>query len=102
MPPLNCNEFEWQALVWVTLQCIEWEWHKSLPVNSENLWNYQFSQKYEIYTEIQWTFGIQAILDTTNQLSCHIIKYSDLWQQELPENHSQFSLKPQELPGHTR
>ena len=99
MPPLNCNEFEWQALVLVTLQGIEWEWHKSLPVN---LRNYQFSQKCEIYTEIQWMFGIQAILDTMNQLSCHIIKYSDLWQQELPENHSQSSLKPQEIPGHTR
>ena len=69
MPPLNYNEFEWQALVWVTLQCIEWEWHKSLPVNSKNLWNYQFSQKYEIYTEMQWMFGIQAISDTINQFS---------------------------------
>ena len=28
------------------------------------LWNYQFSQKCEIYTEMQWMFGIQAILDT--------------------------------------
>ena len=45
---------------------MEWEWHKSLPVNSENLWNYQFSQKHEIYTEVQWMFGIQAILDTIN------------------------------------
>ena len=67
--------------------------------------NYQFSQKCEIYTEIQWTFGIQAIPDIMNQLSCHIITYSDLWIQELPEIHSQSSLnnlKPQEIPGHTR
>ena len=60
------NEFERQALVSVTLQCIEWEWHKSFPVNGENLWNYQFRQKYEIYTEMQWMFGIQAISDTIN------------------------------------
>ena len=39
MPPLNYNEFEWLALVTVTFKCIEWEWHKSLPVNSENLSN---------------------------------------------------------------
>ena len=23
-----------------TWECIEWEWHKSLPVNGKNLWNY--------------------------------------------------------------
>ena len=65
VPPLNYNEFEWLALVTVTLKYIEWEWSE-LPVNSENLWNYQFSKKYEIYTGMQWTFGIQAILDTIN------------------------------------
>ena len=43
---------------------IGWEWHKSLPVNSENLWIYKIRQKSEIYTGKQWTFGIQAILDT--------------------------------------
>ena len=66
VPPLNYNEFEWLALFTVTFKCIEREWHKSLPVNSENLWNYQFNQKHEIYTGMQWTFGIQAILDTIN------------------------------------
>ena len=66
VPPLNYNEFEWLALITVTFKCIEREWHKSLPVNSENLWNYQFNQKNEIYTGMQWTFGIQAILDTIN------------------------------------
>ena len=60
------TELQWMALVTVTFKCIEWEWHKSLPVNSENLWNYQIRQKCEIYTEMQWTFGIQAILDTIN------------------------------------
>ena len=48
MPPLSYNEFEWLALVAITFKCIEWEWHKSLPVNSEHLWNYQFNQKHEI------------------------------------------------------
>ena len=66
VPPLNYNEFEWLALATVTFKCIEWEWHKSLPVNSENLCNYQLNQKHEIYTEMQWTFGIQAILDNIN------------------------------------
>ena len=33
-------------------------------------------------------FGIQASLDAMNQLSWHIIKYSDLWPQELPGNHT--------------
>ena len=66
VPPLNYNEFEWLALITVTLKCIEWEWHKSLPVNSENLWNYQIRQKCEIYMGMQWTFSIQAILDTVN------------------------------------
>ena len=65
-PPLNYNRFEWLALIIITLKCIEWEWHKSLPVNSENLWNYQIRQKCEIYTGMQWMFGIQAILDTIN------------------------------------
>ena len=48
----------------VKLYDIGWEWHKSLPVNSENLKFYQNWQKCEIYTEMQWTFGIQAIPDT--------------------------------------
>ena len=43
---------------------IGWEWHKSLPVNSENLWIYQNRQKCEICAEMQWMFRIQAILDT--------------------------------------
>ena len=60
---LNYNEFEWLV---ITFNCIEREWHKSLPVNSENLWNFQFNQKHEIYPEMQWMFGIQAILDTTD------------------------------------
>ena len=64
MPPLNYNEFERLELVTVTFKCNELEWHKPLPVNSENLWNYQINQKHEIYPEMQWTFGIQAILDT--------------------------------------
>ena len=38
---------------------------------------------------MQWTFGIQANLDAVNQLSWHNIKYSNLWTQELPENHTQ-------------
>ena len=46
MPPLNYNEFEWLALITLTLEHIEWEWHKSLPVSGKNLWNYQFSVKY--------------------------------------------------------
>ena len=62
--PLNYNEFEGMALIIITLKCIEWEWHKSLTINSEKLWNYQFNHKHEIYPEMQWTFGIQAILDT--------------------------------------
>ena len=81
------NEFEWLALITVTLKCIEREWHKSLPVNGENLWNYQFRQKCEIYTEMQWTFGIQAILDTINQLSWHLITFGKFWPQELPVEH---------------
>ena len=50
-------------------------------------WIYQFSQKYEIYTEMQWTFGIQAILDTINQLSWHLITFGTCWPQELPVDH---------------
>ena len=88
MPPLSYNEFERLALITVTLKCIEWEWHKSLPVNGENLWNYQFRQKCEIYTEMQWTFGIQAILDTINQLSWHLITFGKSWPQELPVEHT--------------
>ena len=43
-----------------------------------------FNQKHEFYPKMQWTFGIQANLDAMNQLSWHIIKYSNLWNQELP------------------
>ena len=49
-----------------TLHCIrdsEWEWHKSLPVNGKTYVIYQFNEKHEFYTEMQWTFDIQAILE---------------------------------------
>ena len=29
------NEFEWLALITVTLEHIEWGWHKSLQVNGK-------------------------------------------------------------------
>ena len=32
-------------------------------------------------------FGIQAILDTINQLSWHLITFGKLWPQELPVEH---------------
>ena len=38
---------------------------------------------------MKWMCGIQASLDAVNQLSWHIIKYSNLWSQELPGNHTQ-------------
>ena len=37
---------------------------------------------------MQWTFGIQAILDTINQLSWHLITFGIPWPQELPEDHT--------------
>ena len=33
-------------------------------------------------------FGIQAILDTINQLSCHLITFGKSWSQELPVEHT--------------
>ena len=36
-------------------------------------------KKHEIDTEMQWTFGIQAILDTINQLSWHLITFGIPW-----------------------
>ena len=33
---------------------------------------------------MQWTFGIQAIPDTINQLSWHLITFGTCWPQELP------------------
>ena len=51
-------------------------------------WIYQFSQKYEIYTEMQWMFGIQAILDTINQFSWHLITFGTCWPQELPVDYT--------------
>ena len=49
----------------------------------------EFNQKHEFYPKMKWTFGIQANLDAMNHLSWHNIKYSNLWTQELPENHTQ-------------
>ena len=73
----------------VTWECIEWEWHKSLPVNGKTYeLIYWITWKHEIYTEMQWTFGIQAILDTINQLSWHLITFGTSWPQELPVDHT--------------
>ena len=33
-------------------------------------------------------FGIQAILDTINQLSGHLITFGKSWPQELPAKHT--------------
>ena len=33
-------------------------------------------------------FGNQAILDTINPLSCHLITFGTGWPQELPVNHT--------------
>ena len=54
---------------------------------AKNLWNYQFRQKCEIYTEMQWMLGIHAILDTINQLLWHVITFGIFWPQELPVEH---------------
>ena len=48
---------------------------------------YQNRQKCEIYAEMQWMFGIQAILDTMNQLSWYLITFGICWPQELPVEH---------------
>ena len=37
---------------------------------------------------MQWMFGIQAILDTINQLSWHLITFGKSWPQELPVEHT--------------
>ena len=37
---------------------------------------------------MQWTFGIQAILDTINQLSWHLITFSTSLPEELPVEHT--------------
>ena len=79
MPPLNYNEWiVQQALVLIL----------GIELNGENLWNHQFRQKCEIYTEMQWTFGIQAILDIINQLSWYLITFGKSWPQELPVEHT--------------
>ena len=41
------------------------------------------------YIVMQWTFGIQAILDTINQLSWHLItSFGIPWLQELPVDYT--------------
>ena len=48
---------------------------------------YQNNQKYEIYTEMQWMFGILPIIDDINQLSWNLITFGTCWPQELPVEH---------------
>ena len=48
---------------------------------------YQNNQKYEIYTEMQWMFGIWPIIDGINHLSWHLITFGTCWPQELPVEH---------------
>ena len=64
---------------------LNWKWHS----HHQLVWIYWINQKHEFYPKMQWTFGIQANLDTINQLSCHINRCSNLWTQELPGNHTQ-------------
>ena len=39
-------------------------------------------------------FGIQAILDTINQLSWHLITFGTCWPQEIPVEHTVGILYP--------
>ena len=36
---------------------------------------------------MQWTFGIQPIIDDIDQLSWHLITFGTCWPQELPVEH---------------
>ena len=47
-------------------------------------------QKCEIYAEMQWNFGIQAILDTCDTkyyVGTHLTLFGTSWPQELPVEH---------------
>ena len=88
MPPLNYNEWiVQQALVMVTWECIEWEWHKSLPVNGKTYEITILVKNVKIYTKLWWMFDVQAIPDNMNLKYQHLNPFGTCWPRELPVVH---------------
>ena len=88
MPPLSQND----KLCGLSncddnMHCIEWEWHKSLPVKAKLAKYTQIiksCQKCQKYTELWWTFVVQAICDNINLKYQHLNPLGTSWTQELP------------------
>ena len=87
MPPLNYNEWiVQQALVMVTWECIEWEWHKSFPVNGKT---YEITNLVKNVKNTQnWTFDVQTIPDNMNLKYQHLNPFGTCWPQELRVEHT--------------